>query len=878
MKIMNEYTFSHLLKNKRHTISVAISIIIASALLCSLCIFTYTIWKSKVDETIENTGYWHGELWDYITGDNLKYIIENPEVELAMIKGQWVTAKLPDTERQYLLMRDLDSNYWQNMNMDNSLMDGRLPQEPGEIVISKLFFEDNPTYEIGDEFILPVGNRMLGDEIINTQDEERTGETFIETGNNTYTIVGMVDIAAISAYPGYISMGYLDISQIQQQDELTVYMQMVTPRDIYETLPEIAKSAGLTMDEYGEYGVRYNTTLLNLYGITDQNEIGIGIMVIIIMMITIVFLIMGAFILIIYNAFSLSANSRMKQLGILKSLGATPRQIKYSVLYEGVILCIPLLPIGIIVGYLFSNVLVIKINEILSITEDYNNIEIASSWFVIIFAIIISLVTVIISAYIPARKVAKISSIDAIRQNDNRVKVKKQKAYPIIKKIFGMEGELAIAQFSANKRTYRTAILSLSMCFILLIGYISIISIYNLAILENDEIIYYDMTLDLNITYEPSDEMMKEIFSLPEVKDSSVSRMVSTSTYINSEQESDIFAESGGFSSVNTYKYNVLNIDGEYRIIVNLVGLSESSFEKYCEEIGTDVEKYYEDGIPTGILYDSTYHRPDNSKDIFKIPLLNISRGDELVIWEKRDDAMNTDNNFNIQVGDVTEIFTSNQNMHKYSIALILPMETYLNIVSDFNADRELEYSIMSIDLLVGDEASFQVKEKITEICNQYISSEDFTIWSLEEEKNQQELVQKATEITVFAIALMIGLIGIFNAFSTITNNIKLRRREFAIHRSVGITDNGINKILILEGLFFGITPIFISIPIVIIICWYMLWITLVSWVEFIAVFPIGEVLIYALCIIGTILISYSFSVKSLKKYNLIESIKDETI
>lgn len=876
MKIMNEYTYNHMKKNKRHTISILVAITIASALLCSLCIFIHSIWETKLSTTIEETGYWHGELYNSIAGDKLKYVTENPEVETTMIKGQWVTAKLSNTKLPYLSLRDANTNFWLDMNLKNALTEGKLPKKSGEIVVSKLFLTDNPSYKIGDKLTLPTGNRMLGSKLINHQSTKRSGEKFLATETKIYTIVGKLDVSDSSAYPGYIAMGYLDPLQIKLKDELTVYMRFVNPRTIYETLPQIAKATGLTKNEHGEYAVKYNTPLLTLYGISDKSNANAQIIMMIAMAVIITLLVMGSFILIIYNAFSLSANSRIKELSILKSLGATPRQIKSSVLYEGLLLWIIQLPIGIMVGYLFSNIVFSKVNKILSVTEYYRNAYVSFSWVVVGFSTIISLITVLVSAYIPARKMMKVSAITGIRQNSTNVKLKKQKSHSIINKIFGIEGELAISQFSANKKALRTAVLSLSMCFILIAGYMNIIAIYNLANSKNAEIPTHDMKISLKMIYNPSDKMINEVISLPEVKDSVIRRQARTSTYVTSKQESDVFAKYGGFAKVPS-KHNILSENGKYRIITNLVGLSDKSFKKYCEKIGADDESYYKEGVK-GVLLDSTNYVSANTKTIQKIPLLNIKEGDKLVLNEKIENDMNTNYKFNAEVGHVTEISPSEIEMGGYSLAYIVPMKTYQQLVSNFMPERMLESNSMSIDLLVGDKASTAVKKELTRICSSYLGTEDFTIWSLLDEKNNDKLSQKAISIGVFSVALMFGLIGIINAFSTISNNLRLRKREFAMLRAVGLTPKGLNKMLMIEGLFFALTPIIVSIPIVLFICWFMLRLTLITGSEFMSVFPVVPILVYAMLIIASIFLAYGVSSTTVKKSNVIESIKDEIV
>lgn len=887
MKIMNEYTYNMVRKNKRHTISILASITIASALLCSLCIFVNSIWQTRVDTTIEKTGYWQGEIGD-LKGDKLEKLNNNAEVETIMIKGPWEALKLSNTKRPYLLLRDGDKNFWNDMNMKNTLIEGKLPESPSEIAVSKLFFLDNPSYKIGDELTIPVGNRMLGDEILKVQSNKNANETFKETGVKKCRIVGKLDVSGSSAFPGYVTMGYLDISDIKPEDKLTVYLRFNHPINIYKVLPQIAEDTGLVKNEYGKYPVSYNDELLMLYGISDMDTSSLQILAIIVAVLIVVTLAIMAFVLIIYNAFSLSANSRIKELSILKSIGASPGQIKYSVLYEGILLYLIQLPFGILIGYAFSNVVLSKVNEILSVTEDYRKINIHFSWVVLLASIIISLITVLISAYIPARKISRVSAIDGISEN-TEVKVQhklfKRKKKAVLKsnhksllgKLFGIEGELAGTQFAFNKKSLKISIFSLSICFILTAGYISIISILNTVTSKNDEDFNHDMTVNLNIMDEPNEEMIQRIMNLPESRDSVLSRKVKMSTFVNKSDESEEFRNAGGFDSV-VNRHGVLNEEDGYRILTNLVGLSDCSFKKYCNDIGTDYKKYYDGNETYGIVLDSTFHENKNTKSLEKISLLNTKPSDNLILYEKVEDDMDTDYNISVKVGDVIHDSPCDFGGGKYRINVIVPMNTYKNIVENFDKKRQMEYSFITINLLVGDEKSMEAKEKLTKICDSYIGSDDFSISSLLEEKNHNELVQKAIRYGVYAVAIMIGTIGVVNAFSTIINNLNLRKREFAMLESIGLTPGGLNKMLSLEGTLFAFVPIIISIPIVLLICVFMLNLTHMSWSEFISVFPIGSILIYSLVIFGAIFLSYWISSRIIKKNNIIETIKDEIV
>lgn len=185
MKVLILYTLRSMKNNKRTTLASMMAVLIASTLLCSLCSLFYnqTAWQRDVE--IYEGGDWHAEVGGYITKEGLEQIDSNLNIRRTMVKGPFLTVKLPEESRlPYLMLRDADKDYWECMAEKNVITEGRVPAKPGEIAVSKSFFDSNPGFGLGDSLVLPVGHRMVQGEITDAGIRQE-GELFSETGEKT---------------------------------------------------------------------------------------------------------------------------------------------------------------------------------------------------------------------------------------------------------------------------------------------------------------------------------------------------------------------------------------------------------------------------------------------------------------------------------------------------------------------------------------------------------------------------------------------------------------------------------------------------------------------------------------------------------------------
>lgn len=286
-----------------------------------------------------------------------------------MIKGNWKTAQIEDSRRDYLIWRDANAQYWESMpEGDSAILEGRVPTSIDEIALSKQYFDQHPELKLGDTLTLPLGYRVTSDhQAIAATDKVHEGESFTQTGTVTLTIVGKLDATTSSTVPAYTALGYLTPDSILPEDNIKVYFRFKNIQDTYKELPRIAQAIGYEPDEYGNYNLRYNVDYLTRKAVLSPEQTGL-LPLLLANQAPLMFGVMGLlvaalFVLIIHNGFSLSSSARLSQLGIFASVGATPKQIKRSVVLEAFLLTIIPLPLGLVLGQVSVIILLNIINK-----------------------------------------------------------------------------------------------------------------------------------------------------------------------------------------------------------------------------------------------------------------------------------------------------------------------------------------------------------------------------------------------------------------------------------------------------------------------------------------------------------------------------------
>ena len=467
MNILTTYTLKYLRLNRKRTAVTILGVVLSSALICGVILLGVSFQKLMIDHEIVTSGNWHAQFLA-VPYAKAKYITENSAVQTAMLSASLGNATYGshNTVRPYLYITAYDALSFQNRPI--KLISGRFPQNADELLISPVMVEDSGLgLKPGSTLHVTFGQRNIpnydelvkawgGEEYVALQD----GETFTPSVSKTYTVVGVMaplfdETSMPAAFP---ALTYLDPAQLAAADNVDISILARDPRSIYTSAPEMAKSAGLEVitgpdGQPAKESIAYNEDLLTWMGASGRSNYVRFFLVIIA---TLIALIVCGSALVIYNAFAISIGERKKQFGMFASVGATSAQIRRIVLIEAGVIAAIGIPLGIL-GAIVGVAILLKLTQgIVSqlIIDAEQGMPLVVSPLVIGLTVLFSAATILLSAWIPARRASRVSPIDAIRQSGEIEEGKplNLRTSPLIRRVFGFEGELALKSLQRDRK------------------------------------------------------------------------------------------------------------------------------------------------------------------------------------------------------------------------------------------------------------------------------------------------------------------------------------------------------------------------------------------------------------------------------------------
>ena len=858
MNILNKLTIRNLKLNKKRTIVTIIGIILSTALICAVAGMFSSLQATLIASAKENNGNQHITV-EGIKSDDLKYFENNRHVESMYIIENLGYAPLTGSKnpyKPYMYVIAYTEEAFDNTKI--TLVDGRLPQNASEIIISKSIIDNaEVNIEIGNRISLDIGSRVCSDGSIMTQNNPyfvyEEGYNEIDECNETlnyeytkeYTVVGIMErfdynIESYNA-PGYTVITYTDNLSSNSYNVSLLFKDPGYYKDFINTLAN--------SDDLKDYNYTLNADLLRWEGVglsgSNQTMLyTVAGVVIAIIIITSVF--------VIRNSFNISITEKTKQYGMLASIGATSKQIKKNVLYEGFILGLIGIPIGILCGilavFILCNVVNFLMPEFIRDTTFVFSVTILP----ILLSVALAVITIYLSVISAARKSSKISPIEAIR-NNNEIKInpKKLKTPKVIGKIFGIGGEIAYKNLKRSRKKYRTTVISLVVSVAVFISLSSLLNYgFNLTGMYykdlgfNMEVSIYPKATDTETTNDDILSAYNDILSLNNIDKYSLERRTLL------EVDGKKYLSDDGF--FNYYGDPKDEFNEESLVNIELVSLGDAEYERFIERIGGNKEDCQNGGI---LIDDGSMYVDDHYKHF---------------------------NIYNVDVGDT--ITGTLENGTEYSLNIVaraderpMGLENLYSssgyiIVSDSMMDS-LDYSYNS--LFINSSDTTELENDI----NDYLENTDYEyyLYNVEEEVNAQKSMILLISIFLYGFIIVISLIGITNIFNTITTNMNLRSREFAMLKSIGMTKREFNRMVHLESIFYGTKSLLIGIPLGLLGS-FGIYKAFAVGNDFGFIVPYLAILIAVVIVFLLIGLIMHVSVKKINKQNIIETIRNENI
>ncbi|MCJ8007838.1 ABC transporter permease [Lederbergia wuyishanensis] len=859
MNIVNKLTIRHLRKNKRRTLVTIIGVIISVAMLTAVATIGVSFMDLMKRQTIADEGEWHvvykdvdiDQVHTIKKDEDTKKVVLSKDLGYALLKGS------KNENKPYLFIKEYNQYGFEQFPIE--LSSGRLPQSENEIVISdEIINNAKVDYRIGDIITLDVGNRIANDPEIHgpmdqtfslmTNEKGEMNEELKDTSTKEFAIVGTIKRPTweIPWAPGYTVISYLDEELLGKDDlvNATVVLNKVKT-SLFNHATNLAEK-----NQIGK--VDFNNNLLRYYGVIKSE--GMRTTLYSLSAIIMVIIIIGS-VSLIYNAFAISVAERSRHLGMLSSVGATKKQKQNSVFFEGFVIGLISIPIGIIAGLAGMGITFLFINTIIQGAMGVSEkLKVTLTPGSILVAVLVSIITIFISTFIPAIRASRISAIDAIRQStDVKLTRKAVKTSKFVRKVFGIEAEIGLKNLKRNKRRYQATVFSLVISIMLFLSVAFFTANLKKSLSLSQEGQSFDIMMEVQKGRD--DQLVKSILSMDEVtKSSMMSQQYFVSSWIEKDKTSDAVRKFEGF--------NDQLVDGKYPYGINLYSLDEKSLKAYAKEVGADYNEL-QNGLNAIVIDQIKYEDADAGKYV-ETKAIYTKVGEQIDLFSN--DAEHEKEQFinKITVAALTSKLPMGANGGYPGSLDVIVSESTLEKLGFVAEDNRMLY-FNSNDPL-------KTQEKIEEM-----EEVKHYIWNVYKSRQQEEQMVMIMSVFTYGFIVLITAISIANILNTISTSISLRKREFAMLKSVGMTPKGFNKMINYESIFYGVKALIYGLPLSV-VCMLLIYKALANSFSYSFALPwlsIIYVIVAVFLIVGT---SMLYSSAKVKKENIIDALKQESI
>ena len=849
MEMLKKLSIKNLRLNKKRTVSTIIGIILSCSLIVAVSTMFSSFQETLIQNAVNETGYYHLKML-HITADKMKEVENNRDIKDIFTIYENGYGKLENGQNEYkpyLKLYSMDKSVFEKLKFN--LIEGHFPSNEDEVIISDHIMNNGKVdLKIGDKINIDIGKRQTldGNALGSSTPYQEEQEKLADTENHEFTVVGIINRPEY-AFESYSDSGYSIITTNLNKGEKDAYISLKNPKQYKTVIPVILeKSSYKNLEDWADsYEINKELLRWETFAFSDST-----VQMLYAVCGVVIFIILFTSVFCIRNSIAIATTEKMKMYGMLASVGATKKQIKKNVIFESLILGLVGIPLGIIFGIL-AVVVVIKIVN--SIGGEYflnhmDGIVVKVTVLPIILSIILGIITIYLSAISSARKASKVSPIEVLRNADEiKIKAKKLKVPKIISKVFKTGGELAYKNLKRSRKKYRTTVVSLVISIFIFIT--MNVFVTNMFDLSDNYYEDYDYNVRLYLRgneQKDVDEIKKanyidkgfvlyenreniKIFDLEKINEIDE---------INLEEDAVFDEKQKKYIETGNGKCSRLHF----------LALDSNDFESYAKKIGANPEKLKQ----TGILSDNFLFDRDGKQ--VEIRRYKYEVGDTIT-------GKLEGNEFNIKVGYISK-------EKPYGIEGSYYGGGYLVVNKDEFKNINFIPAYMSIQSSNPDGLIDEIKK---------MNIGDIGYMNLERQAREERAMSMIIKIFLYGFITVITLIGVTNIFNTITSNMELRQKEFAMLKSIGMTKKEFNRMINLETIFYSTKSLIYGIALGL-VGTFALYKAFSVKIEKGIYIPINPIIISIIAVFILVFAIMRYSMSKINKQNIIETIRNENI